>query len=405
MFIYELTIWLSQGHIPALVRIISCKHYYFLFTASKQSRKTGAESARTTSATSKPSVPKRPPHQEATVKKPPKIEKENSYDASGSDSDDLNLSGKLSPKDDIGYETGSFDEIDGSNSETTSPAAGEENKTILNQNQKGENTAGYSQNLQTHKDENNSSERLSYVYAGEEFRPLIITESGGIAGPLESKKSLDQSNNSPSVDQRRAPMRYEEVEVLGGKFDRANVNTAHLRPGMPGNNDAAVEDEDDTYETVNHQNISRTQQISNARQKDFTAADGDQDAGDVYAVVQKDKTKKENKINPGVSHKNQESEIPPEIPSRSNITKSDLCESISGELQDMIDSYDDHSTIGEISRSSSKDGYSSSDSGKLPGRPPPLPKPYSGPGIGVAVENNEAASSEEGMFLFNFIGS
>jgi hypothetical protein len=258
-------------------------------------------------------------------------------------------------------------------------------------------------NTQSTKDTNNTDERLSYAYAGDEFRPLIITDNGGIAAPLQRKQS-EQINNLPLVDQRRAaPMRYEEVEIHGGKFDRANLNTTQLRAGNPGGTNIAVENEDDTYEAVDQQDIAssthqRNEQTTNARQ-DFTLDSGDQDVGDVYAVVQKDKNRKDrvhtNYKPDEASNKNRVSDIPPKLPSRMDITKSDLCESISGELQNMINACDEGTngnTNGTTSRSSSREGYSLSVR-------PPLPKPYSGSGVGVTGENTEVAattSSDEG---------
>ncbi|KAK3744142.1 hypothetical protein QZH41_017960 [Actinostola sp. cb2023] len=316
-------------------------------TASKQrgNKAAGIDTAK--KAPPKPKSSERLSHEVKPATKLPQAKKGSNYDASESDSDEND--GKLSPKDDVGYETGSFDEIDAS-----SPAAGDENKTILSKKDECSSSSYSYADLEFRPlivtDEGGISaapvDRLSYAYAGNEFRPLLITDDGGIAAPVEAQKSWDD---------KRQPTSYEEVEILGGKFDRANV--VQLMPSAFENGKNSAEKEDFAkYETE-----------QNNRQHDFNITES---KGDIYATVQKDRNKT------GTPKDDVEPEIPPQIPSRKEITRSDLYEHITGELQNMIEACNE---------------------GKSGNGPPPLPQPYSGPGV-VPTEKCkelEVASNDE----------
>lgn len=274
--------------------------------------------------------------------KSPQASKENSFDASGSDSDENVLSGKLSPKDDIGYETGSFDDIDASSSDTLSPTSVNENRSILDKPIDESGAYSYA-DLEFRPlivtDEggvssavNTSKERLSYAYAGNEFRPLIITENGGIAGPVTPQTNENRSRTTQPVTS------YEEVEIPSGNFDRSNLNITKLMPAQG-------------YETVE---ISQENERTEQNVKAFDCRVGET-VGDVYATVDKNRIRTP-----------KEAEVLPELPSRREITRSDLYECITGNLNNMIDACD---VRGDDN-------------------PPPLPKPYSGPGIvGVTADN------------------
>lgn len=336
------------------------KIIFVSFTDSKQTRSKNSTTDTTKKypASAKQKITEKPSGEVKESRRRSQSKKESSYDASGSDSDENVLSGKLSPKDDIGYETGSFDDIDASSSDTTSPAAADENKSILSKPTDDPpaytyadlefrplivtDEGGFSAPVNTTKD------RLSYDYAGNEFRPLIVTENGGVAGPVEA-----QSND---LRVRPQPTSYEEVEIQSGNFDRANVNLAQLMPSSG-------------FETLNYsqENDARTEHKQ-------TLDDGlSENVGDVYATVNKDRQRTP-----------KEPELPPEIPSRKEITRSDLYEHITGELKNMIDACDE-----ETSSTT----------------PPPLPRPYSGSGVVRTETDNisENVNSIEGIKMATFL--
>lgn len=306
------------------------------FVASKQERSKGSASGDNTS---------KPGQTKTDIKhsKKPLHSKKNNNNyhesSSGSDSDEHELSGKLSPKDDIGYETGSFDDIDASSSETASPSAADENKSILDK-QTAE-ASNYSYADLEFKSSNvadggltSSNERLSYAYAGNEFRPLVITNDGGIAASVET-----QPNENKQQLQHTS---YEEVEIQSGNFDRANLNLTQLMPSSG-------------YENCNYSQEGSTQRETHQS----NVLDHTDDSQDVYATVDKDRQKRPKEI-----------EKPPEIPSRKDITRSDLYEHITGQLQNMIEACDDNGNS-----------------------PPPLPEPYAGPGI---VNDPDNVNNDEG---------
>lgn len=182
-----------------------------------------------------------------------------------------------------------------------------------------------------------SKDRISYAYAGNEFRPLIITDNGGIAGPVQPQTNKQQ------------PTSYEEVEIHCGKFDRANVDINQLMPSPE-------------YENINYSHEESSSQTTQS-----TTLDDGGNTEDVYATVNKDRQKK-----------TKETEQPPEIPSRKDITRSDLYEHITGQLQTMIEACDDKKA------------------------PPALPKPYSGPGIAAETYNNDN-NNDRGMLIISII--
>ena len=111
--------------------------------------------------------------------------KQSSYDASDSDID----GSRDNLVTDFGYETGSLDDSDLS-SDLLSPVAQDEQKRIAS------NSAS---NITCNKEEfpisiekqkipdhsiSSSRQSMSYTYAGDEFRPLIVTEEGGLTAPV-----------------------------------------------------------------------------------------------------------------------------------------------------------------------------------------------------------------------------
>ncbi|XP_032226738.2 uncharacterized protein LOC5502580 isoform X2 [Nematostella vectensis] len=281
-----------------------------------------------------------------TVKSKPEVKKESSYDASCSDNEQSSEQGsheKLNPDGDFGYETGSYDDSDVSNSDPLSPSARDENKILLGDVQSNgyayaglefrplivQDDIGIAGPIDTRRpseqqqlDTVEQSQRHSYAYAGAEFRPLIIGDDGGVAAPVDTKKPTTMTA-------------YEEVEIVGGDFDRANPNMMQLKS-----------DGETSYADI----------IPDGKNPD----DSSGPLGDVYAVVNKPK-----KSAPPSDSNN--TDIPPRGVVRS--ASGSLYESITEELQDMIKACD----AGEGQRKDSRSGAEGA-------APPPLPRPYTGAG-------------------------
>lgn len=186
---------------------------------------------------------------EPDTKKKNEIKKESSYDASDSDSEHGSVD-RLNADGDFGYETGSLDDSDVSTGELLSPSAKDEQKTILTPGKS--KSVGYSytevefrpllvtdeggiatrhpEQYDTESDNrlsmdgDTSNDRRSYTYAGDEFRPLIVTEGGGIAAPVEARKSSkDYKAERQGNAGRPMTLAYEEVTIVDGGFDRSNI--------------------------------------------------------------------------------------------------------------------------------------------------------------------------------------
>ena len=191
---------------------------------------------------------------EPNNKKKNEIKKENSYDTSDSDSQQGSVYG-LNTDGDFGYETGSLDDSDVSTGELLSPSAKDENKTILSRYQSESTGYLYADvefrpllvtndgGIATRNPEksslkedvfsvsDNTIDDKSYTYAGVEFRPLIVTESGGIAAPVEGRKSSKDTEdrnsnegNSCSSGDREMLMEYEEVQIVDGGYDLSLIH-------------------------------------------------------------------------------------------------------------------------------------------------------------------------------------
>ncbi|PFX16873.1 Amyloid beta A4 precursor protein-binding family B member 1 [Stylophora pistillata] len=343
-----------------------------------------------TTAITKPLSQK--PVKEPNNKKKSEIKKENSYDASDSDSENGSID-RLNTDGDFGYETGSLDDSDVSTGELLSPSARDENKTILTTDQsrktgylyaevefgqvlaskEGDVAAKNSEKFDSGGgelvvvDSSAISDHKSYTYAGDEFRPLIVTEQGGISAPVEAKKSSKSSRDENSNGDRQSAggrkkmvMEYEEVEVIDGGYDRTNIK------------------------------------VTSANQRNTAETDNSHTLGplnDVYAVVQK-KPKETDCNDSGGQKQNSSTQRPtlelgdvaPSIPGGRK--DSSMYEAITGELQNMIMACDEVSLDQMSSRTSVDERKSSSGDRKVP---PPIPKPYSGPGL------NSQASKEPVM--------
>ena len=322
---------------------------------------------------------------EPNSKKKNEIKKENSYDASDSDSEQGSVD-RLNTDGDFGYETGSLDDSDVSTGELLSPSAKDENKTILSSDQ-SENT-GYSyadvefrpllvtndggiptRNPEKCRSEEDSSlsvsdnainDHRSYTYAGDEFRPLIVTESGGIAAPVEGSKSSKDANegNKCSSGGRKMLMEYEEVHIIDGGYDRSNIKLTSA-------NQRNMAENDDLH-TIGPLN-------------------------DVYAVVQKKPKETDLKESKDNVEQRQSTPIQRPIVELGDVAPaipggrkdSNMYEAITGELQNMIMACDEVELNEKPARTNSNERKASSGDKKVP---PPIPKPYSGPGLNAAKE-------------------
>lgn len=326
---------------------------------------------------------------EPNNKKKNEIKKENSYDASDSDSEQGSVD-RLNTDGDFGYETGSLDDSDVSTGELLSPSAKDENKTILSPDQ-SENT-GYSyadvefRPLLVTNDggiatrnpeksplkgdifsvsENAIDDRRSYTYAGDEFRPLIVTESGGIAAPVEGRKSSkdaeDRNGNEGNTcgsGGRKMLMEYEEVHIVDGGYDRSNIKlTSSDQRNMAENNDFhAVGPLNDVYAVV--QKKPKETDLKDSKDN----------------VVQKQSTPIQRPIV-------ELGDVAPAIPGGRK--DSNMYEAITGELQNMIMACDEVELDEKPTRTTSSERKASSGDKKVP---PPIPKPYSGPGLNPSKE-------------------
>ena len=324
---------------------------------------------------------------EPNSKKKNEIKKENSYDASDSDSEQGSVD-RLNTDGDFGYETGSLDDSDVSTGELLSPSAKDENKTILSPDQS--ETTGYSYadvefrpmlvtndgGIATRNPEKSPSEEdislsvsdndgRSYIYAGDEFRPLIVTESGGIAAPVEGRKSSKDAANADanegnkcSSGGRKMLMEYEEVHIVDGGYDRSNIKlTSANQRNMAENDDLhAVGPLNDVYAVVQ----KKPKEADLKECKD--------------SVVQKQSTPVQRPIV-------ELGDVAPAIPGGRK--DSNMYEAITGELQNMIMACDEVELDEKPARTNSNERKASSGDKKVP---PPMPKPYSGRGLNASKE-------------------
>ncbi|CAH3148912.1 unnamed protein product [Porites lobata] len=329
------------------------------------------------------------PSSQKTVKEPDtkkknEIKKESSYDASDSDSERGSVD-RLNADGDFGYETGSLDDSDVSTGELLSPSAKDEQKTILTPGKS--KSVGYSytevefrpllvtdeggiatrhpgqydtgSDNRLSMDGDTSNDRRSYTYAGDEFRPLIVTEGGGIAAPVEARKSSkDYKAERQGNVGRPMTLAYEEVTIVDGGFDRSNIK------------------------------------VVPASQKNTPAENSTtQPQSDVYAVVQK-KSKVADSKEPEHSKPPRQNspmqrplvelgDVVPAIPGGRK--DSSMYEAIAGELQNMIQACEDVELEEGSSRTTSNDTKTNSNERKTSTGekrlPPPIPRPYSGPGL------------------------
>lgn len=356
-----------------------------------------------TAALAKPSLQK-------TVKEVPngkkktELKKESSYDASDSDSEQGSVD-RLNTDGDFGYETGSLDDSDVSTGELLSPSAKDEQKTILTADRGGSSSYSYAevefrplvvtdeggtaaersetQGLEDTKlsvNDDTSDDQRSYTYAGDEFRPLIVAEGVGIAAPVEVRKSSKDPGNGASGNERDRRgsggrptlMAYEEVKIVDGGFDRSNIKV------MPASQ-RTIDTESDNFHTIGPQN-------------------------DIYAIVQKKPKDTDPKESENIAPQRQNSpmkrpivelgDVVPAIPGGRK--DSNMYEAITGELQSMIMACDDVEFEERSSRKNSQERKTSSGGRRVP---PPIPKPYTGPGRNTSVlkeaQNVEAREEEE----------
>ena len=319
------------------------------------------------------------PSSQKTVKEPDtkkknEIKKESSYDASDSDSEHGSVD-RLNADGDFGYETGSLDDSDVSTGELLSPSAKDEQKTILTPGKSKSVDYSYTEvefrpllvtdeggiatrrpeqyNTETDNrcsvDGDTSNDCRSYTYAGDEFRPLIVTEGGGIAAPVEAKKSSkDCKGERQGNAGRPMTLAYEEVTIVAGGYDRSNVK------------------------------------VVPASQKNTPAENNTtQSQSDVYAVVQKkakeaDSKEPEHNVPPRQNSPMHRplvelGDVVPAIPGGRK--DSSMYEAIAGELQSMIQACEDVELEERSSRTNSNERNTSLGEKRLP---PPIPKPYSG---------------------------
>ena len=325
---------------------------------------------------------------EPNNKKKNEIKKENSYDASDSDSEQGSVD-RLNTDGDFGYETGSLDDSDVSTGELLSPSAKDENKTILSPDQS--ESTGYSYadvefrpllvtsdgGIATRNPEksslkedifsvsDNAIDDRPYTYAGDEFRPLIVTESGGIAAPVEGRRSSKDTqdrngneSNTCSSGGTKTLMEYEEVQIVDGGYDRSNIKLASPDQRNMVENDGchAVGPLNDLYAIVQ----KKPKETDSKESKDN--------------VVQKQSTPIQRPIV-------ELGDVAPTIPGGRK--DSNMYEAITGELQNMIMACDEVELDEKPDRTTSSERKASSGDKKVP---PPIPKPYSGPGLNASKE-------------------
>ena len=209
--------------------------------------------------------------------------------------------------------------------------------------------------------DNTDGDHRSYTYAGDEFRPLIVTEGLGIATPVEAPKlsrdprdGNDNKKGGHGSGVRPALTEYEEVQIIDGGFDRSNIKV------MPANQ-RTMDTETDDFHTIGPQN-------------------------DVYAVVQKKPNDTDSKESDQTAPPPRQSspmqrpivelgDVVPAIPGGRK--DSNMYEAITGELQSMILACDDVEFEERSSRTNS-DEKNTENQKKVP---PPMPKPYAGAGL------------------------
>lgn len=219
-------------------------------------------------------------------------------------------------------------------------------------------------------------DQRSYTYAGDEFRPLIITEGLGIAAPVEARNSSQDprggnDNKKGGHDSSVRPTRtdYEEVQIIDGGFDRSNIKV------MPANQ-RTMDTETDDFHTIGPQN-------------------------DLYAVVQKKPKDTDSKESGETAPPPRQSspmqrpivelgDVVPAIPGGRK--DSNMYEAITGELQSMILACDDV----EFEERSSRTNSDEKNTPKEERVPPPIPKPYAGPGLKTsAVQEPQKEEARE----------
>ena len=356
-------------------------------------------------------------------KPPVPVKKESSYDASDSDLDGSrdNLVGEG----DFGYETGSLDDSDLSG-DLLSPAAQDEHKQIANESNsqplhianEQEITSAQIQKPLEH-GTTTVRQSMSYTYAGDEFRPLIVTNEGGIAAPVKPRlsdgdkkqppNSYDMvetviSSDIPARKPRRPQLtQYEEVEIVDGEYDRSNVAkfsaamdlcTSPSPISVQGSNDYYTVGEVDlmTHGQVTDNSYSEVQEISLSFDDSTKQTQSNEpeavNPADLYAVVQK-KTKASPKAKK------------PELPKKPVGRHADAYETITDGLKSMIDACHDVDSA-ELADSGLHDQGRESDTGHKPALPPRIPKPYSGPGPDIQTTKKKSIPQEsQGLVLQN----
>ena len=312
---------------------------------------------------------------------------------------------RLNADGDFGYETGSYDDSDVSTGELLSPSARDEQKSILSPSAEentsyscasaeqrpllitedggiSSTTAGRSLEWKQYDhlsavDSHSKGDCASYTYAGDEFRPLIITEEGGIAGPVPegktgmSRESIRQIKDEDSVEserllpQKRIPLQYEEVEVVDGSYDRSNVKFA-TTANERSDRDLVIAPSNDVYATV-----QKKSKEGRSAQECGDRVLQESDTQQCYAAEQKQTSSPQR---PTVEL----ADIPPSLPGKRK--DSSMYEAITGELQNMIMACDEVQVDDKSLTSNSNETKMLDGERKVP---PPIPKPYAGPGVGV----------------------
>lgn len=346
--------------------------------------------------------------QSADRPRPPiPVKKQSSYDASDSDIDGSR--DNLVTDGDFGYETGSLDDGDLSG-DLLSPAAQDEQKQIGSESVSQLSVSGHKGEIpvpvgkQSCQEDSTSRERqcMSYTYAGDEFRPLIVTEEGGLTAPVKPRKKSEEENQSSNCydtvetiipsdgpcRRQRPVMRYEEVEIVDGEYDRSNL--AKLAAADVCNSQPVISTQDENkcsvaagVDSVSYSEIQEVSVSFNDNTK--PAAETNEREGknrdDLYAVVQKKskplpKTKK------------------PELPQKpAGRIVSDTYETITDELKDMIEACRTVDSSEQSPSSFHKEMHEPHSECK-PTLPPRIPKPYSGPGPSAPTPRKKSVPDE-----------
>ena len=358
---------------------------------------------------------------------------------------------------DFGYGSASFDESDLSNSELLSPSSRDENKSIATQNQKGNQGYSYaavefrpliiteegglaapvetrhpeilqrekgddSQNV-NHMDTGSSEAACNgtdYAYTGNEFRPLIVTKEGGIASTVGERKpshgSGSDNHNDEAVpkDLRKMPLPYEEVEVVDGEYDRSNVKFAPvLEDCMNPRNVPSDVSADYVYSAVPDEDAPGTdgslRMESTCPLYVSDTPNTQSNAEQLYAAVQKDQKQIHGTPVSGpcdLPQQEKTGSLPPALPPRAPSLERDFdtYEAITGELQSMIQACKEIEPSARPGRLPSEEKASSDGECKAAQRkgPPPVPKPYAGPGLASVVKKEAAKEDvdlEDGRYI------